>query len=63
LDTYKKNKKERVAEQIKEKEETKSERRDQHRKRDRKTKGASTTNIEKTKNKPMNMLLPKRLGE
>lgn len=45
------------------KEATKDERRDEHRKRDRKTKGAGTTNYEKTKNKAFNMLLPKRAME
>lgn len=63
LDTYRRSKKERVQEQLREKLDTKDERRQLHKKRDRKTKGASTTNVEKTKNKAFNMLLPKRAME
>ena len=47
LDTYRRSKKERVAEAMKIKYENRDERREAHRRRDRKTKGASTTNTEK----------------
>ena len=42
---------------------TKFERAQQHKKRDRKTAGTSTTNTMKIKNKPFNMLMPKRVLE
>lgn len=63
LDTYKKSKKERNIDQIAEREQTKEERRMQHKKRDRKTAHGSTTNAIKTRNKPFNMLLPKRVKD
>ena len=63
LDTYKKSKKEKNADQIADREATKEERRLQHKKRDRKTAHGSTTNAIKTKNKPFNMLMPKRVKE
>lgn len=42
---------------------TKEERAMQHKKRDRKTAHGSSTNAVKTKNKPFNMLMPKRVKE
>lgn len=56
LDTYKRNKKEKEAEH-------RASEKFEHKKRDRKNKNAGTTNTEKKKNKPFNMLLPKRIKE
>lgn len=63
LDTYKRSKKERLQERNQQRSQDKEERRAGHKRRDRKTKGASTTNVQKTKNKAFNMLLPKRARE
>lgn len=63
LDTYRKSKKEKNDILVAEKNSTKEERRMDHKKRDRKNHKASTTNEIKTKNKPFNMLLPKRVKD
>ena len=58
LDTYKKNKKERLDQQIIDGKE-----KYMGKKRDHKSKNAGTTNIQKQRSKPFNMLLPKRISE
>jgi hypothetical protein len=63
LNTYKLNKKERIEQMQKEKEEN-NERKDYQRKRDKKkSRKLGKTNTEKLKNKPMAMILPKRVKE
>ena len=59
LDTFKKTKREKIESQMKEREETKDERKAQYKKRDKKKGGK--TNKQNLKNKPFNMVKPKKL--
>ena len=58
LDTYKKNKRERLEQQ-----QIDGKSKYEGKKRDHKSKNAGTTNYQKTRSKPFNMLLPKRISE
>lgn len=59
LDTFKKSKREKIEIQMKEREDTKDERKAQFKKRDKKKGGK--TNKQNVKNKPFNMVKPKKL--
>lgn len=59
LDTFKRSKRERLAEQLKDKETNRAEHKQQFKKRDKKRGGK--TNKQNLKNKPFNMVKPKKL--
>jgi RecA-family ATPase len=64
LNTYKLNKKERIEQEMREKEGKLGERKDYQKKRDKKrNRKFGKTNTEKLKNKPMAMVLPKKVKD